>query len=72
MTTMNRREYMLGMLGMAAAPYISPHNAWAQDTGSLADIPREGIGHNVRHISYSDVGGRPDTVQVMVNRTRVN
>jgi hypothetical protein len=34
-------------------------------------IPPEGIGHKIRHISYSDQGGRPDGVQVMVNRGHV-
>jgi hypothetical protein len=34
-------------------------------------IPPEGIGHKIRHISYSDHGGRPDGVQVMVNRKHV-
>ncbi|HEY1413451.1 MAG TPA: hypothetical protein VGF36_14995 [Rhodopila sp.] len=36
-----------------------------------APIPPEGIGHNIKHISYSDQGGRPDGVQVMVNRGHV-
>jgi hypothetical protein len=31
-------------------------------------IPPQGIGTRIRHVSYSDLGGRPDTVQVMVNR----
>ena len=31
-------------------------------------IPPEGLGRNIRHISYSDQGGRPDGVQVMLNR----
>ncbi|MEA2729454.1 MAG: hypothetical protein QOD93_6683 [Acetobacteraceae bacterium] len=34
-------------------------------------IPPEGIGHKIKHISYSDQGGRPDGVQVMVNRNHV-
>ena len=72
MTTMNRREAMLGMLGMAAAPYFSPGAARAQgDALPLTAIPPEGVGHNIRHISYSDVGGRPDTVQLMVNRNHL-
>ena len=29
------------------------------------EIPPEGIGKGIRHISYSDIGGRPDSVQVM-------
>src|SRR5262249_7235905 len=32
-------------------------------------IPPEGIpSRRIKHISYSDVGGRPDTVQIMLNR----
>jgi hypothetical protein len=34
-------------------------------------IPPEGIGRRIRHVSYSDQGGRPDGVQVMVNRGHV-
>ena len=72
MTNMNRREAMLGMLGMAATPYIAPGAAWAQDDPlPLTAIPPEGIGHNISHVSYSDVGGHPDTVQVMVNRNHL-
>jgi hypothetical protein len=32
------------------------------------DIPPEGIGRGIRHLSYSDQGGRPDGVQVMLHR----
>jgi hypothetical protein len=32
------------------------------------DIPPEGIGAGIRHLSYSDQGGRPDGVQVMLHR----
>jgi hypothetical protein len=31
-------------------------------------IPPEGIGHRIKHLSYSDIGGRPDSVQIMSNR----
>ncbi len=36
-----------------------------------AAVPAAGIGRGVRHLSYSDQGGRPDGVQVMVNRGHV-
>jgi hypothetical protein len=36
-----------------------------------APVPPEGIGHGISHIAYSDQGGRPDGVQVMVNRAHV-
>jgi len=32
------------------------------------DIPPEGLGVGIRHLSYSDQGGRPDGVQVMLHR----
>ena len=31
-------------------------------------VPPEGIGQRIKHISYSDLGGRPDSVQIMLNR----
>lgn len=61
---MNRREWMwaLGGLGTAACvPETGPD-------GSLREIPPEGIGQGIRHVSFSDIGGRPDSVQVMFNR----
>ncbi len=36
-----------------------------------AEIPPQGIGKGIKHVSYSDIGGRPDSVQVMVNRKHV-
>src|SRR5258708_21399488 len=36
-----------------------------------AEIPRQGIGKGIKYISYSDIGGRPDSVQVMVNKKHV-
>jgi hypothetical protein len=51
------------MLGLAAAAYALPQSL-AQET----PIPPRGIGRRIRHISYSDIGGRPDSVQIMMNR----
>lgn len=49
---------------MLSAPAV--HAQGAGDT-----IPPEGIGTKIRHISYSDQGGKPDGVQVMYSaRTR--
>jgi hypothetical protein len=36
------------------------------------EIPPEGIGKGIRHISYSDIGGRPDSVQVMFGKQHIN
>src|SRR4249919_483819 len=58
---------MKGLLTLAAAA-AAPAGAYG-----AADpiVPLPGIGRRIRHISYSDQGGRPDGVQVMVNRRHV-
>ena len=48
---------------MAAAPLLQTARP-ARD----APVPPQGIGRRIRHLSYSDVGGRADTVQIMLNR----
>src|SRR5580765_958125 len=67
MTTMTRREHISGMLGLAALSCLSQGASAAADT----PVPPQGIGRRIRHVSYSDQGGRPDGVQVMVNRRHV-
>ncbi len=62
MRPITRRGHLAGML----AAGLAPASARAQ-----AAIPPEGIGHGVKHLSYSDQGGRPDGVQVMLNRGHV-
>lgn len=63
MNTISRRGVSAGLLASAAIPRFA----------AAADkpIPPEGIGHRITHLSYSDQGGRPDGVQVMVNRKHV-
>jgi hypothetical protein len=63
MKHINRREHIKTMLGIAASSSlrVSPP---LED----APVPPRGIGHRIRHVSYSDIGGRPDSVQIMVNR----
>jgi hypothetical protein len=61
---LTRREYLQGMLG-ATASLCLPREAVA---GQGAAIPAQGVGRRIRHLSYFDIGGRPDSVQVMVNR----
>ena len=58
MTTLTRREYMKGLAGLAASAYL-PQEA---RTAKEAPIPERGIGRRIRHLSYSDLGGRPDSV----------
>src|SRR5688572_637533 len=64
MRPMDRRSHLRLMLGLAAAPLLSQRGA----SQSSSPIPPQGIGRGIRHLSYSDIGGRPDSVQVMVNR----
>jgi hypothetical protein len=52
------------MLGLAGAPFVQAPSRRPADR----PIPAAGIGHRIRHLSYSDIGGRPDSVQVMLNR----
>ena len=70
MTDMTRRNHLKGLFGMAAVA-AAPLAAGAADTRADKPAPPQGIGRRIRHISYSDQGGRPDGVQVMVNRKHV-
>src|SRR5580704_8596637 len=69
MTPMTRRASIAGLLGLGATAAI-PRTLSAAAAAALpgADIPPQGIGRRIRHISFSDQGGRPDGVQVMINR----
>src|SRR5215471_2907847 len=64
---MTRREQMKTLFGMAASLYLPQASRPAGD----APVPPQGIGRGIRHISYSDIGGRPDSVQIMLNRTHL-
>jgi hypothetical protein len=64
MNPTNRRQHVKALLGLAASSWVPQSKRSAQDT----PVPPEGIGRRFRHISYSDIGGRPDSVQIMVNR----
>src|SRR6266705_4177633 len=73
---MTRRESMKGLFGLAAAAGTPFGVRWAAQSSeasqdSRAFIPSNGIGRRIRHVSYSDQGGRPDGVQIMVNRRHV-
>ncbi len=52
-----------GLLGVAALAGMPFAVRAAEGT-----VPPEGIGHRIKHVSYSDIGGRPDSVQVMSSR----
>jgi hypothetical protein len=67
--TMLSRRAVLQTLPAVAAMALVPRSTGAQAARPVGPpVPPEGIGHGIRHIGFSDVGGRPDTVQVMVNR----
>ena len=70
MTSMTRREHLKSLLALAGASSFVPE-AGAAAQGTATTIPPAGIGRRIRHLSYSDQGGRPDGVQVMVNRRHV-
>src|SRR6266478_2548028 len=63
MPELSRRQHLkqLGALAGTAAMSGLSAPAFAAD----AEIPPQGIGKGIKHISYSDIGGRPDSVQVM-------
>ncbi len=63
MKNISRRGLTAGVLASVAAPGLA--------TAADRPVPPEGIGHRIKHLSYSDQGGRPDGVQVMVNRKHV-
>ena len=78
-----RRAHLAGLAGAAATAMLprlahaqardaprggQPNATRAPATPAAADIPPEGIGRGIRHVSYSDQGGRPDGVQVMGSR----
>jgi hypothetical protein len=66
MHKVSRRAHLQGLLGMAALAGL-PRALHAEDQ----PIPPEGIGHRIKHLSYSDIGGRPDSVQIMSNRNHL-
>jgi len=59
-----RRAHLAGLAGAAVGSAL-PRLLRAAPGD---DIPPEGIGNGIRHVSFSDQGGRPDGVQVMLNR----
>jgi hypothetical protein len=62
--TTTRREHLQTLLGLVALPAQGGPARPAVDP----PVPSTGIGRRIRHLSYSDLGGRPDSVQIMLNR----
>src|ERR1700680_4187804 len=64
---LTRRASLAGMTGIVAASVL-PGGTRAQPA-PVPPIPPEGIAsRRIKHISYSDQGGRADGVQIMLNR----
>jgi hypothetical protein len=74
MNPITRREHLRGLMGTAVTAAAGAAATAGATLPSLLlaapgdEIPPEGIGQRIRHLSYSDQGGRPDGVQVMLNR----
>ena len=66
----SRRDAMKGLLAFAAS-CAGTGIARAGAQGASDIVPPGGIGRGVRHLSYSDQGGKPDGVQVMFNRNHL-
>src|SRR5437868_8483676 len=62
--TITRRTHLAQLAGFGAVMF----GAGASAAQRVWDVPAEGIGKGIRHISYSDMGGKPDGVQIMPNR----
>src|SRR5215470_14682794 len=62
------RQLAAGFAGLGSAAL----GGWPEPVlAGEEEIPPEGIGKGIKHISYSDIGGRPDSVQVMFGREHI-
>lgn len=61
----NRREWLAGMVGLGLASRRGDDSIQSSEP---TVVPPEGIGRGIRHLARSDIGGRPDSVQVMFHR----
>jgi hypothetical protein len=68
MRTINRRDFAKGLPVAAGLSYLPEQLAGQSGEGQGKPVPPEGIGNRFKHLSWSDIGGRPDSVQVMHNR----
>nr|WP_294554739.1 hypothetical protein [uncultured Rhodopila sp.] len=59
MRGLTRRSHLAGLLASGFAPGLAR---------AAEPIPPDGVGSGFRHLSWSDQGGRPDGVQIMINR----
>ena len=61
-----RRAATAGLLGMTASA-----TGVARAASPAWNVPAEGVGNRIKHISWSDQGGRLDGVQIMHNRNHL-
>src|SRR6476619_607714 len=79
MSTITRRQHLQSLVGVAGFGLASPALQSPQVPGpkgpgrrqTSGAIPPEGVGRRIRHLAYSDIGGRPDSVQIMWNRNHL-
>src|SRR5258706_904510 len=71
MPNLTRRAHMTGLLGLSAAAALPSSTRAATGAAPGTVVPPEGIGRRIKHISYTDQGGRPDGVQIMLNRRHI-
>ena len=69
MSVITRRAAAAGMVGLAAAPLARA--ATAPTAKPVWNVPPEGVGNRIKHVSWSDQGGRLDGVQIMLNRNHI-
>jgi len=69
MPMMTRRAHMAGMAGLLGLAATAPLSRGSLAAAAPATaIPPEGVGNRIKHVSWSDQGGHPDGVQIMLNR----
>ena len=69
MATITRRASMAGMAGLAGVGAMAQFSRSVCATAASSwTVPPEGIGNRIKHVSWSDQGGRLDGVQIMLNR----
>ena len=68
MTAMTRRGHLKSLIGMAALGGMPLAAHAATPAKKDKPVPPQGIGHRIKRLSWSDQGGRPDAVQIMVHK----
>src|SRR4030095_14755528 len=61
------RESIAGVLGLAAGAAL-PRASFGAAQSADAAIPPEGIGRRIRHLGFTDLNAKRDSVQIMPTR----